>query len=90
MNKDLTPKQKYILYEEGTESPGSSPLNYEKRKGDYYCVGCGAKLFESIKKYESGTGWPSFFEALPNVFETKIDNLIGSPRTEYHLSLIHI
>ena len=84
MNKDLTPKQKYILYEEGTESPGSSPLNYEKRKGDYYCVGCGTKLFESIKKYESGTGWPSFFEALPNVFETKIDNLIGSPRTEYH------
>ena len=59
-------------------------MNYEKRKGDYHCVGCGAKLFESEKKYESGTGWPSFFESLPNVFETKIDTLIGSPRIEYH------
>ena len=84
MNKNLTPEQKHILLEEGTEPPGSSPLNDEKRKGDYYCVGCGTKLFESIKKYESGTGWPSFFEALPNVFETKIDTLIGSPRIEYH------
>jgi len=84
MNKNLTPEQKHILHEEGTESPGSSPLNYEKREGYYYCVGCGTKLFESIKKYESGTGWPSFFEALPNVFETKIDNSIGSSRTEYH------
>ena len=82
MNKNLTPEQKHILHEEGTESPGSGPLNYEKRKGDYYCVGCGTKIFESIKKYDSGTGWPSFFEALPNVFETKIDNSIGSTRTE--------
>ena len=84
MNKNLTPEQKHILHEEGTESPGSSSLNYEKREGDYYCAECGTKLFESNKKYESGTGWPSFFESLPNVFETKIDNLIGSPRTEYH------
>ena len=47
MNKNLTPEQKHILHEEGTESPGSSPLNYEKREGDYYCAECGTKLFES-------------------------------------------
>ena len=63
MTKNLTAEQKHILLEEGTESPGTSPLNYEKREGDYYCVGCGTKLFESNKKYESGSGWPSFFEA---------------------------
>ena len=79
-----TAEQKKILFEEGTEPSGTSPLNYEKREGDYYCVGCGTKLFESNKKYESGSGWPSFFEALSDVFETKIDTLIGSPRTEYH------
>ena len=84
MTKELTPEQKHILFEEGTELSGTSPLNYEKREGDYYCVGCGTKLFESKKKYESGSGWPSFFEALPNVFETKTDTTIGSPRTEYH------
>ena len=77
----LTKEQKHILFEEGTEPPGSSPLNYEKREGDYLCAGCGTKLFESTKKYESESGWPSFFEAKPNVFETKIDHLIGSPRT---------
>ena len=80
----LTIEQKHILLEEGTEPPGSSALNYEKREGDYHCAGCGTKLFESNKKYESGSGWTSFFEAAPNVFETKIDNLIGSFRTEYH------
>ena len=84
MVKELTKEQKNILFEEATESPGSSPLNYEKREGDYYCAGCGTKLFKSETKYESGSGWPSFFESLPNVFETKIDTLIGSPRTEYH------
>ena len=80
----LTKEQKHILHEEGTESPGSSSLNYEKREADYLWAGCNTKLFESNKKYESGSGWPSFFEELPSVFETKIDNLIGSPRTEYH------
>ena len=53
MSKNLSGEQKHILFEEGTESPGSSPLNYEKREGDYYCAGCGAKLFESKTKYES-------------------------------------
>ena len=84
MIKDLTSEQKHILLEGGTEQPGTSPLNYEKREGDYYCVGCGTKLFKSKQKYESGSGWPSFFEALPNVFETKIDTLVGFSRTEYH------
>ena len=51
MIKNLTSEQKHILLEEGTESPGTSALNYEKREGDYYCVGCGTKLFESNKKY---------------------------------------
>ena len=80
----LTKEQKNILYEEGTEAPRSSPLNYEKREGDYFCAVCRTKLFESNKKYESGSGWPSFFESMPDVFETRTDNLIGSPRTEYH------
>ena len=84
MNKNLTLEQKKVLLKEGTEKPGSSPLNYEKREGSYLCAGCRTKLFESKKKYESGSGWPSFYEALPGVFETKIDNSAGSPRTEYH------
>ena len=67
MIKDLTVEQKNILLKEDTEPAGSSPLNYEKREGDYICAGCGTKLFESSKKYESGSGWPSFFESLPNV-----------------------
>ena len=87
-NKDwdanLTPEQNYILKQEGTEPPGSSPLNNEKREGAYHCAGCGIKLFDAGMKFDSGTGWPSFFESLPNVFETKTDNLIGYPRTEYH------
>ena len=84
MLKKLTPEQKDILLRESTEPSGSSSLNQEKRKGDYLCAACGTKLFESESKYESGSGWPSFFESLPGVFETKVDNIIGSPRTEYH------
>ena len=84
MIKELNAEQKRILLEEGTEPPGTSSLNHEKREGGYHCAGCNTKLFESQKKYESGSGWPSFFEALPNVFETKVDTLIDSPRTEYH------
>ena len=83
-DSNLTPEQNYILKQEGTEPPGSSPLNSEKREGTYHCAGCGIKLFESSMKFDSGTGWPSFFKSLPNVFETKTDNLIGYPRTEYH------
>ena len=83
-DSNLTPEQNYILKQEGTEPPGSSPLNSEKREGTYHCAGCGIKLFDSSMKFDSGTGWPSFFKSLPNVFETKTDNLIGYPRTEYH------
>lgn len=84
INKNLTNEQKKIMFEEGTEIPGSSKLNYEKREGTYHCNNCGIKLFESKTKYDSGSGWPSFFEALPNVFETKTDYLLGYGRTEYH------
>ena len=88
MSKDwdsnLTPEQNYILKQEGTESPGSSPLNHEKREGSYHCVGCGIKLFLSTFKYESGTGWPSFSDSVPGVFEVKTDMNIGYARTEYH------
>ena len=83
-NTELTPEQIFILKQEGTETPGSSVLNNEKREGSYHCVGCGTKLFESKTKYESGSGWPSFFQALANVFETKIDHNSGYARTEYH------
>ena len=83
-NPELSLEQNYILKEEGTEPPGSSPLNNEKREGSYHCAGCGIKLFDSTMKFDSGTGWPSFFKSLPNVFETKTDNHIGYPRIEYH------
>ena len=83
-NKNLSPEQKLILFEEGTERPGSSDLNYEKREGYYHCINCDTRLFYSSSKYESGSGWPSFFESLPNVFETKTDYNIGYARTEYH------
>ena len=83
-NPNLSSEQKLILFEEGTERPGSSELNFEKREGNYHCANCDVKLFESKKKYESGSGWPSFFESLPNVFETKTDHHVGYARTEYH------
>ena len=79
MAKDLTLEQKHILFEEGTEPPGTSALNYEKREGSYHCAGCGTKLFDSKTKYESGSGWPSFFQSLPEVFETKVSvETVGS------------
>ena len=81
---NLTPEQNYVLRQEGTEAPGSSHLNNEKRKGSYHCVACDTKLFDSSAKFESGTGWPSFSESLPGVFNEKIDTLIGYPRKEYH------
>ena len=81
---NLTEEQKNILHEEGTEAPGSSELNNEKREGSYCCVSCGTKLFESSSKYESGSGWPSFFKSLPDVFHTKTDTHLGYERIEYH------
>jgi len=73
-----------ILFKEETETPGSSKLNNEKREGSYHCANCGVKLFDSNTKYESGSGWPSFYQSLPDVFETKTDHLLGYARTEYH------
>ena len=83
-NNDLNSQQLDVLFNEATEPPGSSELNNEKREGSYHCVNCDTELFKSNTKYESGSGWPSFYEALPNVFETKTDYHIGCARTEYH------
>ena len=83
-NKNLSEEQKKIMFEDGTERPFSSPLNNEKRNGYYHCANCGAKLFASSSKFDSGTGWPSFNEALPGAFKTKIDNSFGMRRVEYH------
>jgi peptide-methionine (R)-S-oxide reductase len=82
--KRLTPEQYRILRKEGTEAPGSSPLNNEKRKGRFHCAGCDLPLFTSEQKYDSGTGWPSFFAALPGALGTKTDYKLILPRTEYH------
>lgn len=80
----LTPEQYTILRREGTEAPYSSKLNLEKRSGIYVCAGCGHELFTSEMKYDSGTGWPSFYTTLPNAFNTKQDFKLILPRTEYH------
>ena len=74
-NPNLTAEQQLVMFEDGTEPPGTSELNNEKRNGSYHCANCGVKLFESETKYESGSGWPSFYESLPNVFEEKTDML---------------
>jgi peptide-methionine (R)-S-oxide reductase len=82
--KLLTKEQFYVLREEGTERAFSSPLNNEKRKGTYVCAGCDLPLFKSETKYESGTGWPSFYATIPGNVGTKVDYKIIVPRTEYH------
>ena len=82
----LTPEQYHILRREGTEAPGTSALNREKRSGTYHCVGCDQALFSSATKYESGTGWPSFYAALPDAVGLKTDYKLIFPRTEYHCS----
>jgi peptide-methionine (R)-S-oxide reductase len=82
--KLLTPAQFNILREEGTERPYSSPLNNEKGKGTFVCAACELPLFESRTKYDSGTGWPSFWQALPDAVGTKVDYKLVYPRTEYH------
>ena len=83
--KKLLPADRYaILFEEDTERPGSSPLNKEKREGLYVCAACFLPLFESKTKYDSGTGWPSFFDAIPGHLGTSTDFKLFVPRTEYH------
>ena len=84
INPNLPEEQQSVLFEEGTEIAGSSELNHEKREGSFNCANCGEKLFDSSTKYESGSGWPSFYQSLPDVFETKTDHLMGYGRTEYH------
>ena len=84
INKELSEKQKEIMFNEGTERPFTSDLLKEERKGFYHCANCGAKLFASKAKFDSGTGWPSFSEALPGAFKTKIDYSFGIKRVEYH------
>lgn len=80
----LTDAQFYILREHGTERPGTSDLLQEKRAGTYHCAGCDHPLFDASTKYESYTGWPSYFDTLEGAFGTTTDYLIGYPRTEYH------
>ncbi|WP_076997112.1 peptide-methionine (R)-S-oxide reductase MsrB [Variovorax sp. KK3] len=80
----LTPQQFAVLRQEGTERPGSSPLNTEHRAGTFGCAGCALPLFSSKTKFESGTGWPSFWKPLDNAVATRTDKTFGMVRTEAH------
>lgn len=80
----LDPAAYRVLFEEATERPGSSPLNDEKRAGVYVCAACKSPLFDAAHKYESGTGWPSFWQAREGALGTKTDYKLLLPRTEYH------
>ena len=81
---ELSPEAYQVLRHEGTERAGTSPLNDEHRTGTFVCAGCGTPLFSSDMKFDSGTGWPSFFTTMPGVFETRRDFRLIWPRTEYH------
>jgi peptide-methionine (R)-S-oxide reductase len=83
-HKILTPEQFHIMREHGTERPGSCALNYEKRAGTFTCVGCGQPLFSSKKKFESGTGWPSFWDPLEGAIATTEDRSFFMTRIEVH------
>ena len=82
--KILTPQQYSVLRQHGTEPAGSSPLNKEHRKGAFYCAGCELPVFSSVNKYESGTGWPSFWAPLENAVGTTVDRSLLMVRTEVH------
>jgi peptide-methionine (R)-S-oxide reductase len=80
----LTPEQFYVLRKHGTEPPGSSPLNAEKRDGTFKCAACGQSLFSSETKFESGTGWPSFSKPLEEAVAETTDSSLFMTRTEVH------
>ena len=84
LRQRLTPQQYHVLREHGTERAGTSPLNFEKRDGLFHCAVCDTPLFSSDAKYESGSGWPSFFAPLPGATETTTDRSYGMERTEVH------
>lgn len=84
--KSLTPEQYHVLRQHGTEPPGTSPLNAEHRDGTFHCAGCGQALFTSDTKYDSCTGWPSFFAPLDNAVGTTVDRSMFMTRTEVHCS----
>jgi peptide-methionine (R)-S-oxide reductase len=84
--RELTPEQYQVLRQHGTERPGSCALLQEKRAGTFQCVGCGQPLFRSARKFESGTGWPSFFAPLEGAVGTTTDRSHVMVRTEVHCS----
>ena len=84
--RELTPEQYRVLRAHGTERAGSSPLNAEHRAGIFRCAGCGQPLFDSNTKFDSGTGWPSFYQPLPGSIATSEDDAYGMQRTEVHCS----
>jgi peptide-methionine (R)-S-oxide reductase len=82
--EQLSPEAFHVMREHGTERAGSSPLNHEHRSGTFLCAACTLPLFKSDTKFNSGTGWPSFFKALPEAIATTLDNSYGMRRTEVH------
>ena len=82
----LTPEQFQVLREHGTEGRGTSPLLHEKRDGTFVCAGCGQPLFSSDTKFESGTGWPSFYRPIEHAVGTTMDKSYGMTRVEVHCS----
>ena len=84
--RELSPEQFEVLRRHGTERAGTSPLNFEKRDGRYACAGCGQTLFEARTKYESGSGWPSFWQPVAGAVETRVDRSHFMRRVEVHCS----
>jgi len=82
--KTLSPEQYRVLRQHGTERAHTSPLNDEHRRGTYCCAGCGQPLYPSETKFDSGTGWPSFFAPIEGAVETSLDFKLLLPRTEVH------
>ncbi|MBM3593120.1 MAG: peptide-methionine (R)-S-oxide reductase MsrB [Alphaproteobacteria bacterium] len=80
----LAPEAYRVLRQHGTERPGTSPLNHEKRSGSFVCAGCGQALFDAATKYESGTGWPSFYAPVEGAVGTQVDRALFMVRTEVH------